>query len=54
MQASTVGNARHDMGGASPEYGIKAWVSDQLRPKHARTGCLCGGCSKPTAVQCRA
>jgi hypothetical protein len=37
-RAATAGNARRGIGGASPEYVINVWVSDQLRPKHARTG----------------
>ena len=38
MQSSTAGNARGDIGGASPQYVIDVWVSDQLRPKQAHTG----------------
>ena len=33
-RAATTGDARRDIGGASPEYVIDVWASDQLRLEH--------------------
>jgi hypothetical protein len=38
VQAATPGSACRDIGGASPEYVIEVWASDELRPKCAPTG----------------